>query len=191
MFSQHLLKILFWMILVAIPAWLLIRSFFGRKQSMRSTFLQIIFIAYCMAVLALTVVPLPFAMHRSGGAQGINLVPLKNNIAILQHAIDTGREAVLSQLMTNIIGNILLFMPLGFLLKWVCNSPMKAGKVLLTGFLASVSIETLQWIGRSFGVYRSVDIDDVILNTTGTLLGWWCYWIVRNRIRPKSQNQHA
>ena len=42
------------------------------------------------------------------------------------------------------------------------------------GFLCSCSIEFIQ-----FFIGRSTDIDDVILNTTGALLGYLLYVLVR------------
>lgn len=146
---------------------------------MGNTVLQLGFFLYCITVLAVTVVPLPFARHKSAAAQGINLVPLKNNYTIVENVIHANKEFLLPLLMQNILGNILLFMPLGFLLRWVAGHRFRLYTVLLTGFLASMSIEIIQWIERRYGIYRSVDIDDVILNTTGTLLGWWLFLLVR------------
>ena len=47
-------------------------------------------------------------------------------------------------------------------------------RALLTGFSTSVSIELIQ-----FFIGRSTDIDDVILNTAGTLFGFWMFWLLR------------
>ena len=66
----------------------------------------------------------------------------------------------------NIFGNIILFLPFGFLLN--CLYPHKSRQlILLCGFLTSVSIELLQLL-LQIGV---CDIDDVILNTLGTFCG--------------------
>ena len=65
--------------------------------------------------------------------------------------------------------NILLFIPLGFLLPF--QTPKKRIsfiKVLLAAFLFSVLIETLQYI-TSRGI---TEVDDVINNTLGGVLGW-------------------
>lgn len=72
-----------------------------------------------------------------------------------------------------LLGNIIMFMPVGFFpaLLW---RGWRWWKSLLAGFCASVSIEFIQ-----FFIGRSTDIDDVILNTTGALAGYWAFWLLR------------
>ena len=72
-----------------------------------------------------------------------------------------------------LLGNIIMFMPIGFFpaLLW---RKWRWWRSLLTGFCASVSIEFIQ-----FFIGRSTDIDDVILNTAGALLGFWIFWLLR------------
>ena len=72
-----------------------------------------------------------------------------------------------------LLGNIIMFMPMGFFpaLLW---RRWRWWKSLLAGFSTSVSIEFIQ-----FFIGRSTDIDDVILNTAGALTGFWIYWLLR------------
>ena len=72
-----------------------------------------------------------------------------------------------------LLGNIIMFMPLGFFpaLLW---RRWRWWKSLLAGFCTSASIEFIQ-----FFIGRSTDIDDVILNTAGALTGFWIYWLLR------------
>ena len=67
-------------------------------------------------------------------------------------------------------GNIAMFVPLGLFpgLLWRSWTWWKA---LLVGFCTSAFIEFVQ-----FFIGRSTDIDDVILNTTGAVLGYVLYW---------------
>ena len=78
-----------------------------------------------------------------------------------------------------LLSNILIFVPLGLFpaLLWRKGRWWKA---FLCGACTSVFIETIQ-----FFIGRSTDIDDVILNTTGTLLGYWLYRLLRG-IFPRS-----
>ena len=64
----------------------------------------------------------------------------------------------------NVIGNILLFIPLGFCIPLFFNKKNKLSKVILYGFTASLIIEVLQL----FTPYNITDIDDIIFNTFGT-----------------------
>ena len=72
----------------------------------------------------------------------------------------------------NIIGNILLFMPYGFFVSYYLRLDKKriAGLLIL---IVSISIETVQLlIGRCF------DVDDILLNLVGGMLGYCLYKIL-------------
>ena len=69
----------------------------------------------------------------------------------------------------NIVGNILLFLPYGYFASYYLNSK-KIWPVALLTLVVSFTIELVQLnIGRTF------DIDDVILNTCGGVLGYLLY----------------
>lgn len=72
----------------------------------------------------------------------------------------------------NIIGNVLLFLPYGYFASEYIKSK-KAWPICLLTTLVTITIEFVQLnIGRTF------DIDDVILNTLGGLLGYLLYRLV-------------
>lgn len=69
----------------------------------------------------------------------------------------------------NVAGNMLLFLPFGFFISYYLKSEKAWLPVVLT-LIASCSIEVVQMvIGRVF------DIDDILLNLLGGLLGFCCY----------------
>lgn len=69
----------------------------------------------------------------------------------------------------NIIGNILLFLPYGYFTTYYLNNKKVWPTALLT-MIVSLTIECVQLrIGRTF------DIDDVILNTCGGVVGFFIY----------------
>lgn len=69
----------------------------------------------------------------------------------------------------NIIGNILLFLPYGYFIGYYINDKRIISSAVLT-MVISVTIEVVQLnIGRTF------DIDDVILNTCGGVIGFLIY----------------
>jgi len=70
--------------------------------------------------------------------------------------------------MVNILGNLAAFVPLGFLLAESRPELDQAGKVVLCSFLLSAFIEALQLASGQ----RIADIDDVLLNSLGGLLGF-------------------
>ncbi len=48
-------------------------------------------------------------------------------------------------------------------------------EILIIGIVISVTIEVLQWLGAQ----RVADVDDVLLNTLGTILGYLWYAIMQ------------
>lgn len=81
----------------------------------------------------------------------------------------------------NVLGNILLFMPFGFFTSHYLNLKKSYIIIILT-LIASISIEFVQMsIGRIF------DVDDIILNGVGGLLGYVVYKNL-NKIGTKLPN---
>lgn len=109
--------------------------------------------SYLMLLFTMTISPeYGFSFSRIGN--NVNLIPF----TVL-------REVNLDIL--NFLGNVILFVPLGFLLVLISRQFRKVYYSLLTGFFISVLIEFLQLFEG-----RGTDVDDVILNTMGTLLGY-------------------
>lgn len=72
----------------------------------------------------------------------------------------------------NIIGNIIMFMPYGFMVGYYLKLKTPDFAVILT-LIVSVCIETIQLvIGRVF------DIDDIILNLIGGIIGAYIYTVL-------------
>ena len=68
-----------------------------------------------------------------------------------------------------VVGNIILFLPFGFFATYYTKIN-KIRSITLITFLVSLTIETVQkFIGRSF------DIDDILLNVIGGVLGFFIY----------------
>jgi glycopeptide antibiotics resistance protein len=165
------------LVAIAIPVWFIARVAFrkripGLTISFAREFLYFIFFLYIIALAAVTIVPLSYALHRVPGADDTNLIPFKSTIHAIRHSMAVHKPFRLSMLFENTPGNIVLFLPMGFLLPLIAKRTDSFWGILLTGLFCSAGIEFIQYIERNFGVYRSVDIDDVILNTLGAVTGW-------------------
>ena len=69
----------------------------------------------------------------------------------------------------NVIGNILLFIPFGYFVSKFTNTK-KLLHIFLVTIITSITVELMQvQIGRSF------DIDDIMLNVIGGIVGYFCY----------------
>jgi glycopeptide antibiotics resistance protein len=69
------------------------------------------------------------------------------------------------EVIENFTGNILLFMPFGFLFSYFLKNNKQ--KVLILAFFISLFIESMQ-LSFSLGVF---DVDDIMLNVSGAWLG--------------------
>ncbi len=81
--------------------------------------------------------------------------------------------------MSNLLGNVVGFFPLGFILPVIFANMRNVGSIFCLGFLFSLSVETIQLVTK-VGCF---DVDDLMLNTLGAVLGYFafavCNWIRR------------
>lgn len=92
----------------------------------------------------------------------------------------TGNVKVVNWMsLEGIILNILLFVPFGYLLPLIWHKADPWWRILLLGFLASLIIELLQLVTR----LGYADVDDLINNTLGAMIGWYCYrWLLKAKV---------
>ena len=142
----------------------------------------IVRLLFCLYILGLFYITL-FAWNygASLGAEGpggrnYNVIPFRSiyRIAVFSPTIWDPIRILL--------GNVILFLPLGFLLPIVWKKARRIQFIIILGFVVSLLIETSQFLFT----YRVANIDDVILNTLGTLIGALVFhlllWIKRRAI---------
>lgn len=88
----------------------------------------------------------------------INLIPFRDGISL------------------SMILNVVMFMPLGFLLPLLWKEYQSLVRTAIIGFCFSCGIEFCQLFNR-----RVSDVDDLLMNTPGAILGW-LIWIVFSHI---------
>jgi len=98
----------------------------------------------------------------------INIVPFKTIIKFLTSSSDYDLIVI------NIVGNVVAFMPMGFFLPIIFTRLKSVLRIFLVSLVATLSIEIFQYV---FGVGTS-DIDDVILNVFGGIMGYLVLKIV-------------
>lgn len=85
----------------------------------------------------------------------------------------------------NLAGNIIGFIPFGFILPLLSKRVFKLSTVILLTFCLSLTYEVLQLVFE----FGSFDVDDLILNTLGGILGYFPIKLIRffnkNRRRKK------
>lgn len=103
-----------------------------------------------------------------------NLVPFKTigNFIKYHESVST------ASFLANIIGNVVAFMPFGIILPIILRT--KKHKyyiqwVFFWAFLLSLTIEIVQYL-MAVGAF---DVDDLILNTSGAVIGYIIYLVIR------------
>jgi glycopeptide antibiotics resistance protein len=81
----------------------------------------------------------------------------------------------MKEALLNLVGNTTMFIPLGIVWPSVFKKLNTHGKVIAAGVGVSLIIEVLQL--PFYG--RDTDIDDLILNSLGYLMGYGIYLLVR------------
>ena len=120
-----------------------------KKVSVLNEIMLLLFVTYILILFQLVTYEQDY--------NGVNLMPLKE---ILRY--DFGTKGFMRQ----VVGNIVLFIPFGFFITYYA-SIKKIGSAFFATLASSLVIEIVQYfIGRSF------DVDDIILNVIGGILGF-------------------
>lgn len=93
-----------------------------------------------------------------------NLKPFTEITRYLNHVNEIGYFGVA----LNLFGNVVCFMPLGFVLPILSNRKWGLIRITIISFLASLVIEITQLVTK----LGSCDVDDIIMNTLGGFFGY-------------------
>jgi glycopeptide antibiotics resistance protein len=132
---------------------------------------------YFAALISVTLFPVYIdqrpieSMRINGNILLINLIPFKSIIGSLTHSYYMVG-------IRNVLGNILLFVPFGIILGILMVQRVHIA--LLAGLALSFGIELLQLLETQlFLGTRAVDIDDLFLNSLGTVVGFVIYKTIK------------
>lgn len=159
--------------LVSFLPFLIIWTLLCRKQggalSWYSNFLLAVFALYIVGVFYVTGAGTLYdaiGLRVEYITEHINLVPFSQEIGIKGYVL-----------------NIVLFMPFGFLVPIIWDNMRKPMPVILSGFAFSALIEASQILSS-----RGTDVDDLIMNTLGAALGFFCYRAGKRITKSRFQN---
>ena len=140
------------------------------KYKLKKTAVWMVFLIYIAVMLVL------LFFQRIGWDNGLsyaehfryqtNLIPMRTVIELIGNIRDNTVYAELS--VRNLIGNILLFVPLGIFLPAIWKKQRRFGWFFPTVAAAIVCVELIQL----FTMLGSCDIDDLIFNTAGASIGF-------------------
>lgn len=141
------------------------------SEKVRKIIKYIVFVAYIALLVYLVLFAEMFGRTEVSMKYRYNLVPFKEINRFIKYYHQLGFMAV----MLNLAGNVIAFMPFGFCLPMIAGEKTGFLKVTVFSFALSLSIELVQLITR----VGSCDVDDLMLNTLGGMLGYLCFILVR------------
>ncbi|MCD7950223.1 MAG: VanZ family protein [Erysipelotrichaceae bacterium] len=145
-----------------------------KDKKNKNILFYLLFCCYIGMVFSYTLLPLPLSQmsreaYKNHVVDMINIIPLINGITHFNYYVL--REWVL---------NIIMLMPFGFLVPLSFKGQYNIKKIVLYSFVFSLIIELSQlsisyfWIGVG---YRTCDINDLLFNTIGGIIGYFVYKI--------------
>lgn len=126
--------------------------------------LVLLLAAYFCAVFYLTGSGTLYDLLRHGlelERANINWLPFSHDISLVGYVL-----------------NVVLFLPLGFLLPVIWPCMRSLGRVALSGLSVSLLIELSQLLNP-----RSSDVDDLLMNTLGAVLGYLAFRVLAGLLR--------
>lgn len=141
------------------------------KKKIVNMALGVIFVGYIIVmskILFFKYIPLTDVFNSDREViRSVNLIPFHT---INRYYTNFSNSSIA---LLNVIGNILIFIPLGIYLK-IFKKDINFIKCVIIAFLTSLCVEILQF-GFGIGI---TDVDDIILNTLGGAIGFIIYKIL-------------
>ena len=161
-------------LMIIIPIWTLIRIFINIKNknfSFKREFILSIFFIYILLLISNTFFPFTIRSENYWSRRVINLTPALETIKMFNDAFSSGRNYLIKHAFINILGNLILLAPLSFFIALLWKRFRSFKHNILFCFIISFTIEFLQF----FTDMRTTDIDDLILNTIGSIIGFYIF----------------
>lgn len=154
-----------------------------KKDHIIHGLILIIFMIYIGMVVTITLFPLPIQKEEIESLRETNFV--KNVYIPFSDITFMIKYSGLTSIMRNIGGNIVLLMPFGVILPFVIRKHIQSSKMFFIGAITSLGIETTQAIiSLMIGArYKTTSVDDIILNTIGTMIGYLFYYAMMKATR--------
>ncbi len=165
-------------LLAVVVAWRAARS----GQPAFVVAMRALFVLYVGWVAGATLFPLPVRpgvaeLEAAGRSVSVDLVPLASIRDVLRHGTLFTEAWVLG-------GNVLTLAPFGFLLPFAAPPLATWRRMALAGVLFPLAVELSQLaISLVLGYsYRVTEVDDVLLNFAGVLLGYSLFVLARGSV---------
>jgi len=142
--------------------------------------LRVIFFLYLLLVIRLIIFKYPFYRLEeiaSSWEKGVILEGLDTaNFTLFKTIRMYIDYAYKLNSFENLVGNVIVFVPFGFLLPYVLTWGRNFFVMLLNAFVFVLGIEVFQL----FSAFGAFDVDDILLNCVGAVLGYFIFLIWEN-----------
>lgn len=171
-----MIEITYWNLLVIITVlWIGLRIYFAQKNKKVNWVYELKLITVYICIIVITRI-VYFPWHLNNGHIGTlifdshRILPFRLNLTPIVHLTD-----VYEGWKRNLYGNIAMFVPVGLAWPFCFKKLDNVLKVVLAGGGFSLLIEISQLLFYD----RGTDIDDLITNTTGVLIGAIIYFLIK------------
>ncbi len=148
-----------------------------KKEAYGSRKLRWIFVLYLLLVIRVIIFKYPYAQLKAivdtwekgvilEGLDTANFVPFKT----IKMYID---YSYMLNSFENLVGNVVVFIPFGFLFPYIFRHGRNFLVMFFNGFLFVLGIEVFQL----FSAFGAFDVDDILLNCLGTVIGYLGYLV--------------
>lgn len=138
---------------------------------------QILFIVYLLLVIRLIVFKYPYDQLKAIAdtwEKGVILEGLDTaNFTLFKTIRMYIDYSYMLNSFENLVGNVVVFMPFGFLFPYVFPRGRNFLVMLLNAFLLVLGIEVFQL----FSAFGAFDVDDILLNCVGAVLGYLIHFL--------------
>lgn len=148
-----------------------------QKEAYGSRKLRMIFILYLLLVIRLIVFKYPYAQLKAivdTWEKGVILEGLDTaNFTLFKTIRMYIDYSYMLNSFENLVGNVVVFVPFGFLFPYVYKRGRNFLIMFFNVFLFVLGIEVFQL----FSAFGAFDVDDILLNCAGAILGYLGYLI--------------
>ena len=161
---------------IALVIWIII-SCVKRKAFSRKILVSL-FIAYITVVVSITIFPIIIdSEFMDMNDKSINIIPFSTIMNLISNSTAT-------TIVLQIIGNIIMAVPYGVAIPFLVKRKKWYNYLIYTlAFPIAIELTQLFICLLSNSFYRTADIDDVILNSIGILIGYGVYKILPRFIK--------
>ncbi len=188
-------------ILAALPFYVGFRFIFLKKKrkitSFKEELILGVFVLYLIGLASQTIVPNwnagivtdtgePFFdIYFTNELSHVNMLPF-HTLYEYFFQTNTNVDEWNSVSLLNLTANVMLFLPLGFFVAFIWRKYHSIKKIIILGLSVTCLVEFIQYF-----IGRSSDIDDVLLNTFGTVIGYVLLLMIQYLISKPAKQKKA